>query len=257
MPNRLDRIYNTNAVILRRSNFAESDRLLIVFTSDQGKQRLIAKGIRKTKSRKAGHLELFMHTRLQVSKGRDLDIITQADLVEAYRDLREDLDKLSRAYYVAELVDQFTEDGDANFAIFELLVLTLGRLSDAEINQQFLVLRFFELKILGLNGYQPQLLFCLNCNQPIQAEVNYFSVRDGGLFCPQCGHLKANTYLVPVGALKVLRFMQTHDWENVQGLQLTETTQNDVEILLRRYMIFLLECNLKSLDFLMKLHPQC
>ena len=119
-----ERLYNTDAIILRRSDFGEADRLLTVYTPHRGKLRLVAKGVRKTKSKKAGHVELFTHAALQVATGRNLDIVTQADTVQAYRALREDLDKISHAYYLVELVDRFTEEHDPSYPIFELLALT-------------------------------------------------------------------------------------------------------------------------------------
>ena len=248
-----DRLYNTDAIILRRSDFGEADRLLTVFTVNRGKQRFVAKGIRKTKSRKAGHLELFMHTTMQIAKGKNLDIITQADIVEAFRALREDLDKISQAYYLSELIDRFTEEGDASFPIFELLALTLARINDGDIEQQYLALRYFEVILLNLAGYRPELFVCLGSGQPIKEEDNYFSIVDGGVFSPAYGEQKAQASLISVGALKVLRFMQTRTWDHVVGLQLTPKTQTEVQQLLLRYITFILERNLKSVDFLKKL----
>src|SRR5512138_1662228 len=138
-----ERLYRTDAIILRRADFGEADRLLTVFTPQFGKVRLLAKGVRKTTSRKAGHVELFMLTDMLVAQGRTWDIISQAEIVEAYRNLREDLDKTSHAYYLAELLDRFTEEHDANAPLFELLALSLARLSHVE--DPFMALRFFEL----------------------------------------------------------------------------------------------------------------
>lgn len=256
MPERLERLYNTDAIILRRSDFGEADRLVTVFSAKHGKLRLLAKGIRKTKSRKAGHLELFMHSALQVARGRNLDIITQADVVESYRALREDLDKISAAYYLTELIDQFTEDQDPGFEVFELLALTLARLADAEPPQIGLALRFVELHLLGLSGYQPQLFTCVACSTAIAPEENYFSPADGGVFCSRCGRTRPQASVISLGALKVLRFMQTRPWEQVQSLQLTEATAQEVEQGLLRYITFVLERNLKSVDFLRKLREQ-
>lgn len=248
-----ERLYNTDAIVLRRSDFGEADRLLTVFTPRRGKLRLVAKGVRKTKSRKAGHIELFMHTTMQVAAGRNLDIITQADTVEAFRVLREDLDKISHAYYIAELIDKFTEEGDPAYPIFELLALTLARLNDADSAGQFLALRHFELRLLGLTGFQPQLHFCLACNVKIEPGDNYFSVTDGGVFCPDCGPSQANAEPISLGALKVLRFLQTRPWAQIAGLQLNPATQREVETLLLRTITFTLERGLKSVDFLKKL----
>jgi len=248
-----ERLYNTDAIILRRSDFGEADRLLTVFTPRRGKLRLLAKGARKTKSRKAGHIELFTHTTLQAAAGRTWDIVTQADTVEAYRTLREDLDSISQAYYIAELLDKFTEEHDPAYPVFELLALTLARLNDGDANQQYLALRFFELHLLSLTGFQPQLHFCVACNEPVKEGENYFNIADGGVLCPNCGESRPQAEPLSIGALKVLRFLQTRPWEQVANLQLTAATQREVEKLLLRYITFTLERSLKSVDFLRKL----
>ena len=120
MPDR-ERVYRTEAVVLRHSDFAEADRLLTVYTPYLGKVRLLAKGIRKPRSRKAGHLELFTRTQLLVARGRNLDIITQAQTLEPYLALRQDLWRMSHAYYVGELVDCFGEEQAENHTLYRIL----------------------------------------------------------------------------------------------------------------------------------------
>jgi len=250
-----DRLYRTDAIILRRRDSGEADRLLTVFTPNYGKLQLMAKGARKITSRKAGHIELFMLTDMQVARSRSWDIISQAVTVESYRAIREDLDKTSQAYYLAELVDRFTEENDPNRPLFELLALTLARLS--HIDDIFITLRYFELHMLGLVGFQPQLHFCLACEEAIEpVENNYFHLADGGVLCPVHGQIRPDAEIIPLPVLKVLRFLQTQPWERVANLQLTSTTRQQVENLLLAYITFLLERQLKSVDFLHKLRRQ-
>jgi len=246
-----ERLYRTDAIILRRTDFGEADRLITVFTRDQGKLRLLAKGIRKTTSRKAGHVELFMLTDLLVAHGNTWDIISQAEIVEVYRELREDLDKTSHAYYLAELLDRFTEDHDANAPLFELLAMTLARLN--HLDDPFLTLRFFELHLLSLVGFQPQLHFCVGCGEALEPVTNYFHFVDGGMLCPRHGEARPNAEPVPLPVLKVLRYLQTEGWEKVAKLQLAPVTQQHVETLLFNYITFLLERRLKSAEFLRQL----
>ncbi|RMF05466.1 MAG: DNA repair protein RecO [Chloroflexi bacterium] len=251
MENR-ERLYRTDALILRRSDFGEADRLLTVMTPEYGKLRLLAKGVRKTTSRKAGHVELFMLTNMLVARGRTFDIVSQAEIVEAYRPLREDLDKTSHAYYLAELVDRFVEEHDPNVPLFELLALSLARLGHAD--DPFLVLRFFELHLLSLTGYQPQLHFCVVCQEALEpVDNNYFHLPDGGALCPTHGQTRPTAQILPLVVLKVLRYLQTEPWENVAGLQLNPATRRHVESLLLEYITFVLERRLKSVDFLHKL----
>ena len=249
-----ERLYRTDALILRRSDFGEADRLLTVFTPARGKIRLLGKGVRKTTSRKAGHIELFMLTDMLVARGRTWDIISQAEIVEPYRALREDLDQTSHAYYLAELVDRFTEEHDANQPLFELLALTLARLSAPQ--DVLMALRYFELHLLSLTGYQPQLYFCLTCNEALEPVENYFHFADGGTLCPEHGQTRPHADPLPLAVLKVLRYLQTEPWEKVAKLQLAPQTNQHLEKLLLGYITFTLERQLKSVEFLRKLRRE-
>jgi DNA repair protein RecO (recombination protein O) len=246
-----ERLYRTDAIILSRSDFGEADRLLTVFTPERGKIRLLGKGVRKTTSRKAGHVELFMLTDMLVARGRTWDIISQAEIVEPYRALREDLERTSHAYYLAEVVDRFTEEHDANRPLFELLGLTLARISHLE--HIFLALRYFEMHLLSLTGFEPQLYFCLTCKEALEPVENYFHIADGGTLCPAHGKMRPNADPLPLSVLKVLRFLRSEPWEKAAQLRLTPPTQQQVEQLLLRYITFILERQLKSVDFLRKL----
>jgi DNA repair protein RecO (recombination protein O) len=246
-----ERLYRTDAIILRRSDFGEADRLLTVLTPERGKLRLLAKGVRKTTSRKAGHVELFMLTDMLVAQGRTWDIISQAEIVEPYRDLREDLEKTGHAYYLAELADRFTEEHDANAPLFQLLTLTLAHLSHSD--DPFLALRYFELHLLSLTGFQPQLHFCVACGESLEPVTNYFHFVDGGALCPRHGEARPNAEPLPLPVLKVLRYLQSEPWEKIAKLQLTSATRQHVESLLFNYITFLLERRLKSAEFLRQL----
>src|SRR5574341_2483018 len=102
------RSVRVEAVVLRHSDYGEADRLLTLYTRQLGKTRALAKGARKIASRKAGHIEPFTYVKLQLAKGRDMLILTQADTVDAYLPLREDLILTRYASYVLELQDRFT-----------------------------------------------------------------------------------------------------------------------------------------------------
>ena len=268
---RRERLYRTEAVVLRRQDIGEADRLLTLYTPGMGKLRVIAKGARKPTSRKAGHLELFLHSTLLVARGHALDIVTQADTVNAFRALREDLERTTYAHYVAELIDQFASEGQENRLAFELLVATLQHLCDT--SDLRLATRFYELRLLALEGYQPQLFRCLGCGEGIQPVVNYFHPEQGGVLCPRCGEgliAGPNRLLYPVrrikqpalvrpvsvNTLKVLRYLQTHDYEQCNRLRLKPDTHHDLEGLMLYYITYVLERNLKSIAFLNRVRDQ-
>ena len=243
-----DRVYRTEAVVLRHSDFGEADRLLTVYTPYMGKVRLLAKGIRKPRSRKAGHLETFTRTQLLVARGRNLDLITQAETIEPYLALRQDLWRMSHAYYTDELVDGFSKEQSENRPLYDLLCNVLGWICcSVDLS---LTMRFFELRLLDLVGYRPRLFHCPRCDTRLEPVTNFFSTEEGGALCPRCGAGEGEARAIAVGALKVMRYFQTHSYQECAGLQLTSRTRSDVEAVLHGYMVYLLERRLKSVEFL-------
>jgi len=202
-----------------------------------------------------------MHSSLLIAKGQNLDLITQAEMIHGYRALREDLERLTQAHYVAELLDQLSTEGQGNRLTFELLVATLQRI--CETHDLLLTTRFYELRLLALEGYQPQLFRCLDCGETIQPVVNYFDPLQGGVLCPRCGEgLSAGhrgdrlTRAVSVITLKVLRYLQTHNYEQSMRLRLKSSTHRDLETLMLHYITYVLERNLKSVEFLHRLRRE-
>ena len=215
---------------------------------------LLAKGVRRQASRKAGHLEPFTHVELLVAKGKSLDMVTQAETLEAHRHLREDLWRSSWAYYVAELADAFVQDDDPHQLLFDLLLETLGRLDRG--GDPLLVVRYYEVHLLSLAGYQPQLFRCVQCGELLQPEVNFLSLARGGCLCPQDGANHPETLALPLPVLKVLRFLQSRSWEEVAALQITPATMGQVEAVLKRYVVYHLERSVRSATFLDRLREQ-
>lgn len=249
-----ERTFRSEAIVLRRSDFGEADRLLTLFSREFGKIRAIAKGARKPQSRKTGHVELFMRSRFFMAKGHDLNIITQAELIDAYPALRADLVRTTYAAYACELLDRFTEEEDQHLAMYDLLVQALDWLAtSADVR---LAARCYELRLLSQAGFQPQLFHCLHCREPIQEQDQFFSAELGGLLCPNCRDADRRAHPITAVAIKVLRYLQTRSWETVQMLQLKRPLHMELETTLHAYVTHLLERELKSVDFLHRLRRE-
>ena len=241
-----ERLYRTEGIVLKRSDLGDADRLLVLFTPELGKLRVVAKGVRKVPSRKAGHVEPFMRSHFLLARGRELDIVTQADTIEAYAGLRHDLVRTSYACYLAELVDAFAEEGGENPALYRLLGSGLGHLAAGD--EPALLARHFELRLLDLVGYRPELKRCVACGAAHEPGPAIFCHSEGGLRCRRCSS-GAGTE-VSLAAFKVLRFLQGQEYEAVRTLRLRHETLREVEHLLRRYLGSILERNLRSVPFL-------
>ena len=128
-----ERSFRSEAIILKRRDFGEADRLLTVLTPRHGRLDVIAKGARKPASSKTGHVELLSKADLLIHKGRDLGIVVQAEVIEPLLPLREDLQRGAYANYVAELLDRFTASGDEDMhGLYLLFDQTLQRLCTEE-----------------------------------------------------------------------------------------------------------------------------
>ncbi len=249
-----ERTYRTEAIVLKRSDFGEADRLLTLYSREFGKLKAIAKGARKPQSRKTGHVELFMRSQFLMAKGQDLDVITQAEMAEAYPALRDDLVRTTYAGYVVELLDRMTAEEGPNPSLYNLLAQTLGRLTTSDDVR--LVARYYELRLLGLAGFQPQLFRCLSCDEPIQEQDQFFSYELGGLLCPNCRAADRRARPVTAVAVKVLRYLQSRPWETVQALQLKRPLHHELETIMHGYIAHILERDLKSVEFLHRLRRE-
>ncbi|HUI89543.1 MAG TPA: DNA repair protein RecO [Anaerolineales bacterium] len=240
------------AVVLRHSDYGEADRILTLYTRQLGKIRAIVKGARKLTSRKAGHLEPFAHVQLQLSTGRDLFIVSQADTVDAYLPLRDDLLLTGHASYAIELLDRFTyEDNLENPTLFRLLTETLSRL--ASRSDPWLAIRYYEIRLLDELGFRPRLFECANCGREIQAEDQFFSFSAGGVICPACGKGLPNLTSLSVDALKYLRHFQRSSYREASRARPSLAVQKEAETLMQGYFTYLLERELNTPGFLKRI----
>lgn len=245
------RVYQTEAVIIKRIKLGEADRILTLYTSEYGKLKAIAKGTRRPKSKLGGHVELLTHSELLIAKGRNLDIITQAQTIDSFLTIKDDLDRMSRGLYILELIDSFTEEHIENPQLFTLLIDSLRQLSLAPKSDT--VLRYFELHLLDCVGYRPQLQQCVNCNSPLSPITNSFSPGEGGILCNDCNDIGPIARPISLNALKVLRTWQKCDFPTASLININTELSNELEQILREYIGHILERQVKSVSWLDKL----
>ncbi len=243
-----ERQYQVNAIVLKRTDVGEADRLLTLLTAERGKLRAVAKGARKPAARKTGHVELFNAVALSLHVAREIDIITQAQTREPFLAMRGDLDRLGYAYYFAELLDRFIQE---EIEQRELYVLMYNALHWLERTTHLArTARYFEMQALDALGYRPQLYVCIQSKEELLPEENFFSPEGGGVLKAQYREMYRDAIAVPVNALKVLRYLQMRNFSEVEHLNLSAQVEAEVEALLHYYITHLLERNLKSVDFL-------
>jgi len=242
------RNYQTEAIIIKKIKLGEADRILTLYTPYLGKIRAVARGVRRPRSKLAGHLELLTHSLVSLARGRNLDTITGSQTINSFLPLKSDLKLTSCGLYATELVDQFTADHIENYPLFQLLLETMQRLCRGGDNE--LVLRYFELHLLNQVGYRPQLQQCVSCRRPLEPTTNSFCPGAGGMLCPSCCQSQPLTRPVSVNALKVLRLLQSSDYDTVVKLKMDSELCHQLEMMMRDYLRYLLEREVKSTAWL-------
>jgi DNA repair protein RecO (recombination protein O) len=242
------RNYQTEAIVIKKTKLGEADSILTFFTPHLGKIQGFAKSLRKTKSKMAGHLELLTHSQISLVRGRNIDTITGTQTIDSFLPLKSDLELSSAALYTTELVNQFAAEDVEDEPGFQLLLATLKRLSQKENSE--LVLRYFELQLLGLVGYRPQLEQCVACHTPLKESGNFFSPGAGGIVCADCRPTQPFAYSLSSEAQKALRLLQDSDYEAVSSMALTPELSHHLEVIIRNYIRYLLERDIKSAAWL-------
>jgi DNA repair protein RecO (recombination protein O) len=243
------RSFRVEAVILRHSDWGEADRMLVILTRQKGKLRAVAKGARKMRSRKAGHVEPFMHVSLQLSRTKGPFIVTDAETIDTFQPLREDLLLTGYASYIIELVDKFSyEEESENPEIFKLLTDTLTRIAASP--DPWLDVRYYEINLLEIMGFRPHLFKCSNCQNEIKPEPQFISPLQGGVLCPNCGQGLPGSWKISIDALKTLRHLQRSTYNVSTRIKPSPQVRKELETLMQEYFSYLLERKLNTPRFI-------
>ncbi|MGO9455786.1 MAG: DNA repair protein RecO [Acidimicrobiales bacterium] len=180
-------LFRDRGVVLRTYRLGEADRIVVLLTEQHGKVRAVAKGVRRTGSKFGARLEPLSHVALLLWQGRgDLDVVNQEEVVDHFRTVREDLDRVTRAFSLLEVADQLAQERHADPALYEMLVGALRALADTGRDPTLVAPAFF-MKALVLEGAGPVLDGCASCGEPDGAvELVAFDLTEGGALCRRC-----------------------------------------------------------------------
>jgi DNA repair protein RecO (recombination protein O) len=233
-------LYRDQGVVLRTIRLGEADRIVTLVTQSHGKVRAVAKGVRKTKSRFGGRLEPIGHVSLLLYEGRELDIVTQAETLDHFRAIREDLDRMGRATSMLEAVDQVAQERQPNPRLYQMLVGALRALAARDAP---LVLAAFFWKLLALEGSGPMLDECVSCGAT--DGLGAFDQGEGGVLCRTCRRGRP----ISPEALAIVRGILGGGLVEALALPPSPAT-NEVEHLAARSLEHHLERRLRSIGVL-------
>lgn len=234
--------YRAEAIVLRTHKLGEADRIITLLTRERGKVRAVAKGVRRTKSKFGARLEPFSRVDLLIFEGKSLDIITQAESLNAYgQDLALDYSLWTAGQTMLETADRLTpEDAISAESQYLLLVGALRTLVSGE-HAANLVLDAFLLRALSMAGYSPTLNACVICG--VAGTQPFFHVATGGALCVE--HRVPGSVAPRPESFDLMRALLSGDWEVADAS--TTKDRNEVSGLVAAYVQWHLERGLRSL----------
>jgi DNA repair protein RecO (recombination protein O) len=207
--------YKCRGIVIRRVNFAEADRILTILTSKYGKVSAIAKGSRRINSKLGAHLDLFAVVELMLAKGRNLDIVTGAQIKKQYKGLNQDYERIRLAYLFCEMIDKLVAK-EAGSEFFYLLSKNLEALSDG--SKLKLSELYFKLHLLDLLGYKPDLAQCVESRSEILAGKRYvFSAARGGVM--EAGFSNAGEPKITTNHIKLWRLCLGYPQDQIERIK--------------------------------------
>ena len=243
------RTYRALGVTLRRSPVREADLISVIYTREHGKLELLARGAQRLTSKLMGHLEPLTLVRVSVARGHSMDQITEAEVVNAFPAVRSGYENSARGLYVAELVDGFSALSAVNAELFDLTVQTLEALGTA--SNADLALRYFDLQLLRLSGFMPELYNCVECGAELEPDRHRFAVGAGGALCADCGPADVVVRPLSLPALKLLRLLhRTETVGTLPALAIPPPLEREVRETLTATLQYWLDRRVRSQEFL-------
>jgi DNA repair protein RecO (recombination protein O) len=241
----------TEAIVLRVIDYGESDRIVTFCTADFGKIRGIAKGARRSRKRFANAIEPFCCSRILFSRRSpdSLALIEGCDVLCHFPGIRSDLEKSLAASCLIDLTDQFTSEDKKSEASFCLLLDFLRLLEGTALTEA--LLRFFEIRLLRISGYDPVLDHCISCRTPIVKEAAYrFDAAKGGLTCNICAPGSRDAIPVSLGTIRTLLLGREMEIDRLGRLLLSDQSAEESRRLLSHFIRHILGRELKSVHVL-------
>jgi DNA repair protein RecO (recombination protein O) len=208
--------YRTQGIIFKKNDRGEADRLFVVYTKEFGKLELLAKAVRKIKSKLRSGLDVFYLSEVEFIQGKAQKTLTDAILLDGFKNLRKDLTRLAIARKVAEVFIGLVSGQEKDERLWRLLTETFKRLDAENLRPgvRDLIYHYFVWNFLSLLGYQLDLYHCSLCQRRLVPENIYFSPKEKGLVCSNCqGKIKpGKSFILPLDVIKIIRMLLKKDW---------------------------------------------
>jgi len=243
-------IFHTEAIVLRSINLSESDKLVTFMTKRYGKVKCVAKAARKIKNRFGATIEPLSHIQLIYfgKENQTLYRLNHSDIIQSFQEIRDDLQKIYTGVYFSELIDTLIPEMHHDANVFRLLkdsLITLKVVTDLDV-----LSRIFEMRLMCLAGYTPQLSFCAICKKSEYTKKIGFSFERRGIICEPCAFQAQPEIRFQAGTLKYLKKLKIMDIKYANRLKFPKGIKFEIEQLIHRFILSYTGRELKSYPFI-------
>ncbi len=239
-------LYRVDGIVIRSTDYGEGNKIVTLLTRTHGKQGVVIRGARKTKSRYGALAQLFTYGDYAFYKSGSLGTLNSGEVIEPFRELREGLEGPAYASYAAELTDKAVGDEDASGYLFGQLKACLSAL--AEGKDPAVIIRIYEWKVAAASGYSPVLDSCVNCGRT--EGVFRFSAASGGALCPVCQGRDPGAFTLDDAVWKLLKLFARLDLDRIGTISVKDSSKKQLQAVLRSWIDTHLGLHLKSRNFL-------
>jgi DNA repair protein RecO (recombination protein O) len=243
----MDVMQSLQGIVIKTIDYSESSKIIRLFTAEQGKISLIARGVRKIKSKQSAVTQLFTLGEFTFFKlPSKIGTLHQGEVTHSYQALRDDLIKTSYAAYLAEMIERLMNEDEASSHIFTQFEAALRAIESGK--DPAVVIHIFELLMLKFQGYLPQFEHCTGCLQcnPLIS----FSATMGGMLCNRCISLDRHAFPIATHTLRLLKLLIEMDIRRLGETQLKLSTKQELKKCMRTYMDLHIDVRWKSRDFI-------
>ncbi len=239
--------FTVDALIIREQMIGESDKLITMLSRDKGVIKAYASGARSIKSKKGAATSLLSYSSVTLQKKGDTYRISEASPIEVFFKAGNDIEALSLAQYFCELCIYHAPNSENCEAVLRLTLNSLYFLSEKKRNI-FILKAIFELRLMALTGYQPNLIACNNCAK-YEDSLMYFDTNEGCLYCKDCHEYNSECALINLTLLTCLRHIVYSDFSRLFAFTVPDDAAVALSSITERYLMNKTEQKPKTLSF--------
>ncbi len=224
-------------IVLKRQSFRENDSLVTLFSRELGKIDLVCRGAKKFGSKMAGHIEPLNFSSIMWIKGKQLDYVGSVQCLDAYKNIKEDLEKSLYAGVALKTFNKWVKPEMRDSSLFLLLVDYLETLNNNFIENKELFFKFFKIKLISLLGYSPELYLCHTCNTKIKPKKYKFDICKGGVVCTHCDNTSRNK-AISLDGIKALRIVLNYNFSKIVKFKTNQELGGEVGVIIDRFIAY-------------------